>query len=59
MEGAKMTVEQGGGKPPLKRCELCNGTGEEDDNGPRPCSACVGNGYIDPDWYVPDLKLNA
>ena len=34
-----------------KKCVNCNGSGEVEDNGPKACPACGGNGYIDSDWY--------
>jgi hypothetical protein len=28
-------------------CHLCHGSGEMEDNGPKPCSCCGGNGYLE------------
>ena len=29
------------------KCNTCNGTGEIENNGPKSCTSCGGNGYIE------------
>lgn len=53
-----MKLVKAGESPKPYKCPTCKGIGEVEDNGPKGCRSCGGNGYIDPDWSYPSLKIS-